>query len=102
MVDEITRKTNHEGIAVLVVVAIFCYFIFFHGKHDIYRPVYYPDKYNLTNYIKGPDFSSLEDAREWAYELNRQRGDQDWDYEIGKNPKPSKYGDIEICEETLR
>ena len=71
-------------------------------KKDIYRPYYYPDKDDLTKYIKGPDFSSPEEAREWIYEQNEIRGDQSWDYEIGKNPKPSKYGDIEICEETLR
>jgi hypothetical protein len=77
---------------------------FFGGckKSDIYRPYYYPDKNDLTKYIKGPDFSSLEEAREWVHELNKQRGDRQWDYEIGKNPRPSKYGDVEICEDTLR
>lgn len=100
--EETTKKNNHDGIGVLLIAAVICYFLFFHGKRDTYRPVYYPDKHNLTNYIKGPDFSFLEDAREWVYELNQQRRDQHWDYEIGKNPKPSKYGDIEICEETLR
>jgi hypothetical protein len=103
MVDEeTTKKNNHEGIVVPLIAAVICYFLFFHAKSDTYRAVYYIDKHNLTNYIKGPDFSSLEDARKWVYEQNRQRGNEGWDYEIGKNPKLSEYGDIEICEETLR
>lgn len=85
----------------LILLALACVWWFFLRKDDIYRPIYYQDKNNLTNYIKGPGFSSLDDARDWVYELNEIRGDQNWDYEIGKNPKPSKYGDIEICEETL-
>lgn len=71
-------------------------------KKNIYRPCYYPNKNDLTQYIKGPDFSSLDEARDWVYEQNELRHDENWDYEIGKNPKPSKYGDIEICEETLQ
>lgn len=84
---------------VLVVVGLVWFFAL---KSDTFRPIYYPDKNDLTEYIRGPKFSTLENAREWVYEQNRQRGDKNWDYEIGKNPKSSKYGDIEICEKTLR
>lgn len=93
-------KKAENTLLILVVFA--CIWWFFLKKDDTYRPVYYPDKNNLANYIRGPEVTTLDEARDWVYERNRIRGDIDWDYEIGKNCKPSKYGDIEICEETLR
>ena len=83
---------------ILVLLAVAC----LTSCKDIYKPVYYPNKDDLTKYIRGPEFVRIEDARNWVYEQNKIRGDQNWDYEIGKNPRPSKYGDIEICEETLK
>ena len=96
------EKERSNKVVWLVLILLFLGVWLYYGKRDIYRPVYYPNKHDLTNYILGTKFSSLEDAREWVYQQNKLRGDQDWDYEIGKNPKPSKFGDIEICEETLR
>ena len=69
---------------------------------DTYRPVYYANKYDLTKYIRGPRFPTLEEAREWVGDEQASRGDSDWTYEIGKNCRPSDFGDIEICEETIK
>jgi hypothetical protein len=99
MSDEKDSWANGLWVGVLFVLLVW---FFFFGRRDTYRPIYYPDRNNLTEYIKGPKFSSIEDAREWVYEKNEQRRDQNWDYEIGKDPKLSKYADIEICEETLQ
>ena len=96
------RTEQNSGVIGVVLVVLLLGFLFWTAKKDVYRPVYYPDKNDLTRYRRGPKFHSLDEAREWVYELNRQCADQDWDYEIGKNPKASKYGDIEICEETLK
>ena len=71
-------------------------------KFTSYEPVYYPNKDDLTEYIEGPKFASVEGARAWVNKVNRLMGDRDWDYEIGVNCKPSKYGDIRICEETIK
>lgn len=66
-----------------------------------YRPIYYPDRSDLTTFIKGPEFSSIEEAREWVNDQGLRRGDRDWDYEIGKNCKSSNYG-VDVCEETVK
>jgi hypothetical protein len=94
-------KEGINQVWVVVLIGIAIWFFWGEAKTDTYRPVYYPDKNNLTQYIKGPKFSSLDEAREWIYQQSGARQDEDWDYEIGKNCKPSKYSDIEICEETL-
>jgi len=73
------------------------------SKEDTYRPVYYPDSYDLTVYTKGPVFDNLAQARQWAEDQHRQRRDPDWGYEIGKNCRPLRdESDIEVCEETLK
>jgi len=84
-----------------VIIVVVLLFIGGCWRKDTYRPIYYPDRNDLTKYVKGPEFFSLDEAREWVYEQKGIREDTNWDYEIGKNCKPSKYGDIEICEETL-
>ena len=84
----------------IVVFSIFL--IFLTGCKKTYEPVYYPNKHRLTEYIKGPKFTSVEEARAWVNKVNRLMGDRDWDYEIGVNCKPSKYGDIQICEDTIK
>ncbi len=71
-------------------------------KGDVYRPVYYPNKNDLTKYLRGPRFGSLEEARQWVRDQHASGLDPDWDYEIGKNCRPSDFGDIEICEETTK
>ena len=71
-------------------------------KQDTYRPVYYPDNDNLSVYTRGPKFDNIAQARQWANDQHRQRRDANWTYEIGKNCKPFKDSDIEICEETLK
>lgn len=71
-------------------------------EKDTYRPVYYPDEGNLTIYTRGPAFDNLAQARQWAEDQHRQRRDPNWTYEIGKNCKPFRDTDIEVCEETLR
>ena len=72
------------------------------GCKKTYEPVYYPDKHNLTKYIEGPKFTSVEEARAWVYKVNEFMGDSDWDYEIGVNCKTSKYGDVQVCEDTIK
>jgi len=76
--------------------------IFGCGRGDAYRPVYYPDRNELSAYTRGPAFDNLPQARQWAEDQQRQRRDQNWTYEIGKNCRPFENGDIEVCEETLR
>jgi len=71
-------------------------------RKDTYQPTYYPNRNDLTDYTRGPVFDSLDDARTWAYEENERRGDRNWDYEIGKNCKRSDFGDVQVCEETLK
>lgn len=93
-------KRQEMKLKSVVVFSIFL--ILLAGCKKTYEPVYYPNKNNLTEYIEGPKFTSVEEAREWVYEVNRLKGDHDWDYEIGVNCKPSKYGDIKICEDTIR
>jgi len=87
-------------LKLFVVFSIFL--ILLTGCKKTYEPVYYPNKNDLTEYIEGPKFSSVEEARAWVNKVNRLKCDLDWDYEIGVNCKPSKYGDIQICEETIK
>jgi hypothetical protein len=94
-------KEEIKQVGTIILIGIAIWFFWGKAKTDIYRPIYYPDENNLTQYIRGPEFSSLDEAREWIYQQNETRQDKNWDYEIGKNCKPSKYGDIEVCEETL-
>jgi hypothetical protein len=84
-------------LCALTLIALAC------GKRDTYRPVYYPDKGDLTIYTRGPAFDNLAQARQWAQDQQKQRRDPDWDYEVGKNCRPLRAdSDIEVCEETLR
>ena len=83
-------------LCAVTLIAIAC------TKQDTYRPVYYPNKDNLTVYSRGPAFDNLAQAKQWTQDQNRQRRDQNWTYEIGKNCKPFEDSDIEVCEETLR
>jgi hypothetical protein len=71
-------------------------------KPDTYRPVYYPDKDNLSIYSRGPSFDGLAQARQWAEDQRRQRRDANWTYEVGKNCRPFQDSDLEVCEETVR
>ncbi len=84
----------------IVVFSIFL--IFLAGCKKTYEPVYYPNKNDLTEYIEGPKFTSVEEARTWAYKVNSLMGDRNWDYEIGVNCNPLKYGDIQVCEDTIK
>ena len=73
------------------------------ARKDTYRPIYYPDKDNLTVYTRGPAFDNLTQARQWARDQHQQRGDSNWDYEVGLNCRPfDKDTDLEVCKETLR
>ena len=87
-------------LKLIIVCSIFS--IFFAGCKKAYEPVYYPNKNDLTEYIEGPKYTSLEEARTWVNKVNKFTGDRDWDYEIGVNCKPSKYGEIQVCEETIK
>lgn len=97
-IQEMTRfKLAVLVLCTITLIASFC------AKKDTYRPVYYPGKNNLTIYTRGPTFDNLAQARQWAEDHHRQRGDLNWTYEIGKNCKPfGKDSDIEICEETFQ
>lgn len=72
------------------------------ARGDTYRPVYYPDRSDLSTYTRGPAFDNLAQARQWAEDRNRQRRDPNWTYEVGKNCRPLESSDIEVCEETLQ
>jgi len=72
------------------------------GRADTYRPVYYPDRSELSVCSRGPAFDNLTQARQWAQDQHRQRGDLNWTYEVGKNCRPFENSDIEVCEESLR
>jgi hypothetical protein len=69
---------------------------------DTYRPVFYPNKSDLTNYERGPKFDNLAQARQWVDQKLTGCTAGTWDYEIGKNCKPFEDSDIEVCEETLK
>ena len=85
------------ALCLLLLAALAC------AKKDTYRPIYYPDKGNLTFYTRGPAFDNLAQARQWAEDQHRQRRDPNWDYEVGKNCRPLRAeSDIEVCEETLK
>ena len=72
------------------------------GNQDTYRPVYYPDRNDLSVYARGPTFDNLAQAKQWAEDQHRQSQDPRWTYEIGKNCRPFENSDIEVCEETVR
>jgi hypothetical protein len=76
--------------------------MFLQGCKTIYRPYYYPNKNDLTICIKGPDLSSADEARSWINALHDKRKDENWDYEIGKNPRPYENTDLDICSETFK
>ncbi len=62
----------------------------------------YPNKYDLSQAIYIGEFDSLEDCREASLEmLENLNAFEMGEYECGKNCKPSDYGDILICEETV-
>jgi hypothetical protein len=85
------------ALFMLALTALAC------GKKDTYRPIYYPDRSNLTVYTRGPTFDNLAQARQWAQDQHQQRRDPNWDYEVGKNCRPLRDdSDMEVCEETLR
>ena len=87
--------------ALVILFAVLMISSFGCGEKDTYRPVYYPDKDNLSVYTRGPKFDNLAQARQWANDQHGQRRNVNWTYEIGKNCKPFEDSDIEICEETL-
>ena len=75
--------------------------IFFLLKKDNWTGFYYPDRNNLFLFTQSPEFSSLEECRDWVntqiyiynpYDLN-------YDYECGKNCKLQESG-LYLCDET--
>ena len=74
-------------------------------KQDTFRPVVYPNASDLSVYHKGPEFSSLEDARAWVRERTASWSGRNWDYEIGKNwvsVRSSTTGpDVSMLDESL-
>lgn len=67
---------------------------------------FYPNGDDLNTYVVSPNtYDNVEDCRNWIYSMaNNQdaNGNTYYDYECGKNCKPSEYGiDLYVCDETV-
>lgn len=88
------------AIAILVVIGIYSFF----GKES-WIGFYYPDRYNLTQYIQSSELQSLEECRAWVnvsqVPIHNPSG-EGYDYECGKNCRLDENFDGYICKETVR
>ncbi|MBN1126867.1 MAG: hypothetical protein JXA82_17820 [Sedimentisphaerales bacterium] len=71
------------GMAVLVVMLAL--------RSRVYRPIYFPQRENPQIRITGPEFASIEKARQWIHEQVQIRLDTDWSYMI-QTPEKGKAG----------
>lgn len=83
------------SLVILIVVVMWLW----PGK-DVWSGYFYPDQNNLSNWVEGGNFDSLESCRNWAvnYGYLKSIPVSDYDYECGLN---CKYKDgFNVCEKT--
>lgn len=74
-------------------------------KADTWSGFFYPRRGNLTEFVKGGPFQTVEQCRSWV-DAKREELDLDRneiDYECGKNCKPPTSPNApQVCEDTIR
>jgi len=97
----IEEKRNISLIAVMVLILVDGYFLFF--NNETWIGFYYPNENNLTKHIQSPELGSLEECRAW---VNSQvpiynPSGYGYDYECDENCKLDKNYGLYVCKETL-
>lgn len=95
---------NEKLSALFLTIFIFVGGYFLFSKKETWTGFYYPDMTDLDKVIQGPEFSSINECREWINSqvyIHNPSG-EGYDYECGKNCRFDKDYQVHICEETVR
>ena len=93
------KKTIIATIIIITVVS--AYFLFSSLRGESWIGFYYPDSFDLTDYVQSPELESIEECRFWVdSQINIHNPDgSGYDYECGKN---CRFDGVYICEATIR